>query len=64
MNEIRPLDPEKIAYWFFRLNGFLTIENFVVHPELISDGTSQRTDADILAVRFPYEKNLHYLIDQ
>ncbi len=27
------LDPEKVAYWYFCLNGFLQIENFVVHPE-------------------------------
>ena len=27
------LNPEKVAYWYFRLNGFLQIENFVVHPE-------------------------------
>jgi hypothetical protein len=26
------LDPEKVAYWYFRLNGFFQIENFVVHP--------------------------------
>ena len=26
------LDPEKVAYWYFRLNGYLQIENFVVHP--------------------------------
>ncbi|MBF0268792.1 MAG: hypothetical protein HQL44_09375 [Alphaproteobacteria bacterium] len=45
------LDPEKVAYWYFRLNGFLQIENFVVHPERRG---SQRTDADLLAVRFPY----------
>jgi hypothetical protein len=42
-------DPERLAYWYFRLNGFLTTENFVVHPE---SGTNQRTDADLLAVRF------------
>jgi hypothetical protein len=29
------LDPEKVAYWYFRLNGFLQIENFLVHR---SDG--------------------------
>ena len=52
------LDPEKIAYWFFRLNGCLTIENFVVHPESRQYGGSQRTDADILAVRFPYRAEL------
>ena len=46
-----PLNAEKVAYWYFRLNGFLQIENFVVHPER---GSEQRTDADLLAVRFPY----------
>ena len=46
-----PLDPEKVAYWYFRLNGFLQIENFVVHPERRG---AQRTDADLLAVRFPF----------
>jgi hypothetical protein len=45
------LDAEKVAYWYFRLNGFLQIENFVVHPERRG---SQRTDADLLAVRFPF----------
>lgn len=45
------LDPEKVAYWYFRLNGYFQIENFVVHPERRG---AQRTDADLLAVRFPY----------
>ena len=45
------LDPEKIAYWYFRLNGFFQIENFVVHPERRG---GQRTDADLLAARFPH----------
>lgn len=45
------LHPEKVAYWYFRLNGFLQIENFIVHPERRG---GQRTDADLLAVRFPY----------
>ena len=47
--------PEHLAYWYFRLNGFLTIENFVVHQER---GGGQRTDADILAVRFRNRKEL------
>lgn len=47
---INGLDPEKVAYWYFRLNGFLQIENFVVHPEKRG---GQRTDADLLGVRFP-----------
>jgi hypothetical protein len=42
---------EHLASWFFRLNGCLTIPNFVVHPEA---GCNQRTDADLLAVRFPH----------
>jgi hypothetical protein len=48
---------EKVAYWFFRLNGCLTIENFVVHPDsLVHPGSfgGQLTDADILGIRFPH----------
>ena len=41
----RRLDPEKVAHWYFRLNGFLQIENFVVHPERRG---GQGTDADLL----------------
>jgi hypothetical protein len=48
--EASRLDREKVAYWYFRLNGFLQLENFVIHPR--SRG-GQRTDADLLAVRFP-----------
>lgn len=48
---IKRLTPERVAYWYFRLNGFLQIENFVVHPERRG---GQRTDADLLAVRFPF----------
>ncbi|MGH9931755.1 MAG: hypothetical protein ACREA9_21345 [Pyrinomonadaceae bacterium] len=43
--------PERLAYWYFRLNGFLTTENFIVHPDT---GRNQRTDADLLAVRFKH----------
>jgi hypothetical protein len=43
--------PERLAYWYFRLNGFLTTENFIVHPDL---GSNQRTDADLLAVRLAH----------
>ena len=52
------LFPEKVAYWYFRLNGFLQIENFVVHP---SRRGGQRTDADLLAVRFPHRAE--FLLD-
>jgi hypothetical protein len=50
-SKVDRLDPEKVAYWYFRLNGFLQIQNFVVHPERRG---GQRTDADLLAVRFPF----------
>lgn len=49
------LNPEKLAYWYFRLNGFLTTVNFVVHPD---QKGGQRTDADILGVRFPHRSEL------
>lgn len=43
--------PERLAYWYFRLNGFMTIEDFAVHPDR---GENPRTDVDILAARFKY----------
>jgi len=46
---------DELAYWFFRLNGFLSIVNFVVH----SDRSGETgTYADILGVRFPYRVEL------
>jgi len=51
------LPAAKIAYWYFRLNGFLNIENFVVHPEP-REQQSQKTDADLFGVRFPYRREL------
>lgn len=49
------INSEKLAYWYFRLNGFLSIENFVIHPDWKSE---QRTDIDLVAVRFPYRNEL------
>lgn len=48
--------PERLAFWFLRLNGFLTIPNFIVHPEgPREDGAyPQQTDVDVLGVRFPF----------
>jgi len=47
---------ERLALWFLRLNGFMTIPNFIVHPEgPREDGAyPQRTDVDVLDVRFPF----------
>ena len=50
-----PLASEDLAYWYLRLNGFLTIPNFIVHPDT---GAQQRTDVDVLGVRFPYRAEL------
>jgi len=45
------ISAQDTAYWYFRLNRFLTIPNFVVHPDV---GNRQETDVDVLGVRFPY----------
>jgi hypothetical protein len=47
----KSMNPEHLAAWYFRLNGFFSINNFVLHP---SRRGAQRTDADIVGVRFPY----------
>lgn len=49
------LNPERLAYWYFRLNGVLTLANVVVHPDL---GVGIRTDVDVLGVRFPFRREL------
>jgi hypothetical protein len=51
-------NPERVAYWFFRLNGCLQIENFAVHPDADSERNQMRTDADMLGVRLPYRNEL------
>src|SRR5260370_18148761 len=42
---------DDLAYWYLRMNGCLTVRNFVLHPKSPKD--SQLTDADVVAVRFP-----------
>lgn len=46
--------PDRLAYWYLRLNGYLVWENFVVHPDT---GSNQRTDADIVGVRFKHRED-------
>jgi hypothetical protein len=53
MNNGNALSSERVASWFFRLNGCLTIDNFILHPDFINPSGRQRTDADVLGVRFP-----------
>ena len=47
-----------IAYWFFRFNGCLMIENFNVHPDFHKKKDGLCTDIDILAMRFPFRREL------
>lgn len=46
---------EQLALWYLRLNGYLTVPNFILHPDT---PCSQRTDVDILGVRFPYSREV------
>jgi len=47
---------EEVASWYFRLNGFLSIPGFVVHPDVVR--RNPMTEADLIAVRFPYSQEL------
>ncbi len=51
------LRAEDLAGWYLRLNGFLTIPNFIVHCD---EGYGQRTEADVLAIRFPCREEIVY----
>jgi hypothetical protein len=50
------LTAEALAYWYFRLNGCLQIENFVIHPDPDWDPSQNqaRTEADLIGVRMPW----------
>jgi hypothetical protein len=50
------LKPDDVARWYFRLNGFLTTANFIVH---LPDGGGVGTDADVAGIRFQN----HYELD-
>jgi len=43
---------EDVASWYFRLNGFLSIPGFIVHPDVVR--RHPMTEADLIAVRFPH----------
>jgi hypothetical protein len=47
------VDPyELLVRWYLRFNGYLGVENFVVH-QTVEGGNVQVGESDILAVRFP-----------
>jgi hypothetical protein len=43
---------EEMAYWYFRLNGFFVLENFVLHRQDLD--SNQHADMDLLAIRHKY----------
>ena len=49
------LNTESLTYWYFRLNGFFTIPNFVVHPDR---GAGQKTEVDVLGLRLRHHREL------
>lgn len=48
----RGVRAEEVAHWYFRLNGFLSIPGFIIHPD--REQRYPYTEADLIAVRFPY----------
>jgi hypothetical protein len=56
------LKVEHLAQWYLRLNGFMTMNDFVLHRDHKPWG--QRTDADIFGVRFPFRKELDFEDDE
>jgi hypothetical protein len=53
----RTIKVEHLVHWYLRLNGFMTVNDFVLHRDHKPWG--QRTDADIFGVRFPFRKELN-----
>jgi hypothetical protein len=45
---------ELLATWYLRFNGYFTTPDFTIHPDYKKRPGS--TDADVLAVRFPYSR--------
>jgi hypothetical protein len=48
---------ERLAYWYFRLNGFFGNENFIVHRGI--NNSEHETDIDYLGVRFRHRRELY-----
>jgi len=44
---------ERFTLWYLRLNGYLTVPNYILHP--LRPG-GQRGEVDILGVRFPHSQ--------
>jgi hypothetical protein len=51
------MSAEDLAAWYLRLNGFLTVRNFLCQTE----DSVRRTDIDIVGVRFPHRAEMKSL---
>jgi hypothetical protein len=50
---------EELVRWYLRFNGYLYVENFIVHePNQTSTTVPQGAEIDILAVRFAFSREL------
>lgn len=50
------INTERLAYWYFRLNGFLGNDSYIIHRQ--AQSSDHATDIDYLGVRFMYRKEL------
>jgi hypothetical protein len=46
---------EKFVRWYLRFNGYLTVQNFVIH-EPQNGKVPEGAEFDVAAVRFPYSR--------
>ena len=51
------INTERLAYWYFRLNGFVGNESYIVLRG--RNNSNHATDIDYLGVRFPHRKELY-----
>jgi hypothetical protein len=50
---------EELVRWYLRFNGYLCVENFVVHePDASAQTVPQGAEIDTLAVRFPFSNEV------
>ena len=47
------MNPELLAAWYLRLNGFFTIPSYIVHP---TRRGGMVTEVDVAGVRFPFRR--------
>jgi hypothetical protein len=51
------ISSERLAYWYFRLNGFFGNDNFIIHEAQANP--NHATEIDYIGVRFKHRKELY-----